>query len=118
MKIVYDKVDISIAIGATPFSQNKTLKYKGTCKGVKLIDFSSATPRAHAININVSDSSNALIGSTDFRDFIPNGGGYKEGFKTCEFDTKTEITIDAISSQAIATADFKAQLIFMIEEEC
>jgi hypothetical protein len=118
MKIVYDRVDISIAIGQTSFSVPKNFKYKGRCKGVKLIDFSSAQARAHAININVSDSTNTLIGSTDYRDSIQVGGGYIEGFKPCDFDTKTEVTVDAISTANIAGTDFNAQLIFMIEEDC
>ncbi|MGE5944607.1 MAG: hypothetical protein ACM31G_09735 [Flavobacteriales bacterium] len=118
MKTVYDKQDITIAIGANSFSIPKNFKYKGKCVGVKLVDFSSAQARAHAININVSDSSNTLIGSTDYRDFIQLGGGYKEGFKPCDFDTKTEVTIDAIATANVATTAFDAQLIFMIEEDC
>ncbi|MFV9549660.1 hypothetical protein [Algibacter sp. PT7-4] len=117
VKYIYDKVDISIAVGSPSFSKATPLK-KGKCVGVKLIHISSATPVNQRLNLSVTDGNNPLINATDFRDFIQQGGGYKDGFKPCEFDSSLEVSIDAVAEGNIATADFKAQLIFMIEESC
>lgn len=117
MKFIYDKIDINIPVGSQSFSQSKTLK-KGTCVGVKIVHVSSQTPVNQTLNVNVGDGNNTLLGATDFRDFIGNGGGYRSAFKPCEFDASLQVTIDAIAEAAIATADFKAQLIFMIKADC
>lgn len=116
--VVYDKVDIDISVGDPAFSEIKNLRYNGVCIGTKIVHISSATAVNQSLNVGVNDSNGAVVGTTDFRDFISNGGGYEEGFKPCRFDTKNEITVDAKAAGNIATADFKAQLIFMIEEEC
>ena len=116
-RYVYDTVDISIAVGQPSFSKNVSLR-DGKCVGVRFIDFSSATPRAHAINMNVNDSNTSLTGNTDFRNYTNSGGGHEENYMPVLFDTKAEVTVDVNSSQAIADADFEGQLIFKIEVEC
>ena len=113
-KIVYDKLDFSIAIGDTSHSETKQLR-QGECVGVKLIDYSSATDRANAINIALNDTNgSALVGTTDFRDFIAIGGSYVEGYKPAEFSTNPSISIGITSTKVIADADFNGQLIFAI----
>lgn len=113
-KIVYDKVNINIATGNSSFALNTTLR-EGTCIGVKLVDISSATQRDHAINVGVEDNSGTeVIGSTDFRDYTAGNGGYINSLKPAQFSTRSGIKIQATATEAIKTADFKAQLIFAI----
>ncbi len=117
VKHLYDKVNIVIPVGSPSFSKSISIK-KGKCVGVKLIHISSAQAVNQNLNLGVSDGNNPLVNATDFRDFIQLGGGYKDGFKPCNFDSSLEVSVDAIAESNIAGADFKAQLIFMIEEEC
>lgn len=115
-KHIYDKIDVLISVGDPSFSKSKVLK-KGTCIGVKVIHISSAQAVDQSLNLSVTDGNNPLVNATDFRDFIPMGGGYKAGFKPVNFPSSLEVTVDAVASDAIAGADFKAQVIFMIEED-
>jgi len=117
-RIVYDKQSILIPVGSPSFSKIKNLRYNGTCIGVKVIHISEATAVSHEINISVDKSSGALVGATDFRDSIAKGGNYEGGFKPCNFNSREEITVNAMATENISGADFKAQLIFMIEEDC
>lgn len=118
MAIKYDRQDINIAVGEKAFSKIKNLKYNGEVIGTKIVHLSSNTPVNHAVNVSVEEASGAVIGSTDFRDYIAQGGSYVDGFKPCAFNSQNEITVNAIATENIATAEFKAQLIFMIEEGC
>src|SRR5690606_34940547 len=113
-KIVYETVDVSIALGASSFAAQKQLKH-GTCLGVRFIDFSKA-PRANAINIDIEDSDGiAILGKTDFRDFEHGGGGHLEGYKRCNFDSKAIVNIQVTSTAAIAGTAFDGQLIFAVD---
>jgi hypothetical protein len=119
IKFIYDKVDVSIAIGATAFDKAIDLT-RGTCVGVKFIPYAPTTPveRDHAIDINVESNGDKLIGKTDYRDFAHAGGSYLEAYKPCRFDTKAQVSVSVLSSKGIATAAFEGQLIFAIEQEC
>lgn len=114
-KIVYDRVDVNIAIGSTSFATTKKLR-EGVCIGVKYIDFSSATNRANAINIGVNDTlGSELVGATDFRDYAHGGGNYIDGsFKPTKFSTRSEAKITVVSTAAIAGTNFDGQLIFAV----
>ncbi len=114
-KLVYDKLDITIAQNDRSFFQNKQLR-KGVCKGVKIIDFSDGTKRANAINVAINDTNgSALVGSTDYRDFIVTGGGYEGSFKGAEFSTNPSLDVSVTSTEDIAATDLKLQMIFAIE---
>lgn len=118
-RIVYDKLDINVAAGSLGATMHIDLT-RGRCKGLRFISFDNALPanRDHAINLNVSsNNSDKILGPTDYRDFIHNGGGYIEGFKPCDFDTKAQVRVDVLPGQPIKVTNFIGQLIFAIEEE-
>ncbi|UOB18591.1 hypothetical protein [Abyssalbus ytuae] len=115
-KVVYDKIDIVIPVGETNFNDFLRLR-DGQCIGVKIIPI-SGTEYSHAINVGVEDSQgNEIISTVDFRDYTNNAGGYKAGLKPVQFDARGNITIIGQSTQAIALANFVAQLIFAIDTE-
>ena len=117
-KYVYEKHTLTIAIGSTSYSNIIQLKH-GVCVGVRFIDFAPSVVRNNAIDIAVNQNDGSkLIGQTDFRDFAHGGGGFLEGYKPTNFDTKADINIDVVSSTAIAGTDFSGQLIFAIEQDC
>jgi hypothetical protein len=112
-KLVYDKVDISIASGDSSFAKNLQLR-QGHAVGVKIIEFSSLT-KTTALNVLINDTNgSALVGATDYRDFIPLGGGYEAGYKPVSFSTNPTIDISLVTATAL-TGDFDAQIIFAIE---
>jgi hypothetical protein len=117
IKHLYDTIAIDIAVGSPSFSKSKSLR-KGTCVGVKIVPISGIDNLNQILNISVTDGNNPLVNATDVRDFIPIGGGYKDGFKPCMFDSSLEIRVDAVAENNIAGTAIKAQLIFMIEETC
>lgn len=112
----YDTVNINIPVGSRSFSQDKSLK-DGTCVGVKFIPIGN-TERANIINVSIlSTDGSAIIPSTDFRDYENNGGGYKANFKPCNFNSRLDVGVNVTSTEAIATADFVGQVVFMIEKD-
>lgn len=112
-KIIYERHDIHLPVGNTGDSQTIAVKH-GTCIGVKLIPF-GATNLDHAINIGVEDTSgNEKVALTDFRDYIPIGGSYRDGFKPTRFNTVNSLVVKVMPSEAIKATSFKAQLVFMI----
>lgn len=113
-KLVYDRMDITIAVGDAAFADQKTLR-SGECVGVKVVDFSNSSAKAHSINLGIQDTNgNELVAQTDFRDYTPNGGGYIDGFKPVSFKSDGHVKVNATSSQAIAATDFAVQLIFAV----
>lgn len=116
--MVYEKVNINIAIGNSSFSEQIKL-IEGTCVGVRVIDFNDNVVRGHAIDVAVSDSrSNEVIGATDFRDYKHTGGGYLEGLKPIKFDTRSTVSVTAISSQPISGTAFAGQIVFAVLIDC
>lgn len=119
MKYLYDELPVLIPANDLGFSKTIDLK-KGICVGVKYINFEDATKadRDFAIDIDVnSNSGDLIVGRTDYRDFINEGGGYIGGFKPCRFDTKAQIRVDVIPEVAMKVKDFKGVIVFMIEAE-
>lgn len=117
-RIVYDRLDINVAAGSLGASAHIDLT-RGRCKGIRFISYDNATPaqRDHSINIDIkTNNADKILGPTDYRDFIHNGGGYIEGFKPCDFDTKAQVRVDIIPSEAVKAVNFKGQLVFAIEE--
>lgn len=116
-KPVYDQIEIDIAVGDPAFSDRVSLK-QGTCVGVRYIDIDQEK-RDQVINLSVETSSgDALIGKTDYRDYINSGGDYNGNFKPCNFDTKADIKIDLKSNSNIANNPLKGVLIFKIDQPC
>lgn len=115
-KFIYQKETVTIAIGNTSYSNQIQLE-RGICRGVKVVDCSlAASTKANEINLNITSSDGSrIIGETDFRDFIANGGGYQEGLKPVLFNTASRVNVAVTSSAAIAGTDLVIQVIFQIE---
>lgn len=117
-KLVYDKVNITINVGDSSFSEQIKLR-EGTCVGVKVIDFTPAVTRDHSIDVAVTDSRGTEVtGATDFRDYKHSGGGYLEGLKPVKFDTRSIATVTVIADKVIAGTPFVGQFVFAVLIDC
>ena len=114
--IVYDALNITIAIGQTNFNENVTLR-DGVCIGAEIKAVSNRDPE-HFIDVGVTNSQNReLISSVDFRTYERLGGaGYLESLKQCSFETRGQVNVVAVADQAIAGSEFKAQIVFAIDQ--
>lgn len=112
--IIYRKINIEIATGATNFNESISLP-EGTCLGVHVIPIKNKEPE-HLVELGIQNAqSGDVVSATDYRDCIHKGGGYFDGVKQLNFPTdNNRFFVNVHASEAVAS-DFLAQLIFIIE---
>lgn len=114
--IIYKKINIKISTGEEYFQESISLP-SGRCLGVHILPISNTEP-SHLVETDIQNSqSGDILSATDFRDYIHKGGGYFDGVKQLNFPTDNNRFYVNVKSSEAMTADFLAQLIFIIEIE-